>query len=370
VPSLFRRIHILDRYFFGQYFWPFFLAIGAFGIIGIVDIVFYLIELSVLSGISAKIVFQLILFKLPAILVLFAPIAVLFSIMLLLVRMIKDHELLVLFSYGVSSIRIIAPLLIFGALTSFSAFLVNESLVPWTNRHANDIIAREIERKPPPEIAEDVVFKGTDDRFFYVQQVDRKTGEMRSVLIFEDTGQYPRILVAERAQWGINEWHLWNGKTIELNSDADIEYVNTFSHMKINVNQNLNFIDGNSKSPTEMDSQELRTRIAILEKSGISTQGLKVEYGLKQAIPVACLVFGSIGIAYCFTFIKTGKDWWGIVISIGVAAVTVMAYFFVLAVCRALGKGGNLSPFFAVWTANIIFGLWGGGLLAYHTRQR
>jgi lipopolysaccharide export system permease protein len=370
VFSKLKRPSILYQYFFWQYFWPFTLAIGAFGLIGIVDIVFYLIELSVISGISFIVVLKLILFKLPAILVLFAPIAVLFSMMLLLVRIIKDHELLVLLSSGVSSVRIVLPLMIMAILTAGLAYITNESLVPWTNHHANDLIAREIDRKPPPEIAEDVVFKGTDDRFFYVQQVDRKTGEMRSVLIFEDTGQYPRILVANRAQWGINEWNLWDGNTIEFNSDSNIEYTNTFKHMKININQNLDLVDGNSKSPSEMDSKELKTRIDILEKSGISTQSLKVEYGLKQAIPVACLVFGIIGIAYCFTFIKTGKDWWGIVVAIGISAVTAMIYFFIVAVCRALGKGGSISPFFAVWTANIVFSIWGMALLGYYTRRR
>ncbi|NBV84113.1 LptF/LptG family permease, partial [bacterium] len=156
-----QRISILDRYFLGQFFWPFSLAIGAFGIVGIVDIVFYLIELSVISGISASVVFQLILYKLPAILVLFAPIAVLFSIMLLLVRLIKDHELLVLLSSGISTSRIVAPLVGLGLMASALAYGANEVVVPWTNHHANDLISREIERKPPPEIAEDVVFKGT-----------------------------------------------------------------------------------------------------------------------------------------------------------------------------------------------------------------
>ena len=365
-----QRISILDRYFLGQFFWPFSLAIGAFGIVGIVDIVFYLIELSVISGISASVVFQLILYKLPAILVLFAPIAVLFSIMLLLVRLIKDHELLVLLSSGISTYRIVAPLVGLGLMASALAYGANEVVVPWTNHHANDLISREIERKPPPEIAEDVVFKGTEDRFFYVQQVNRKTGEMKTVLVFEDTGQFPKILVANRAQWGLNQWQLWDGKTIELNSDADIDYVNTFKKMTIHVNQDLGLLDSNSKSPTEMDSKELRSRIALLEKSGISTQSLKVEYGLKQSIPAACFVFGIIGIGYCLILIKTGKDWWGVVLAIGVAAVTVMLYFFVLAVCRALGKGGGLSPFISVWGANLLFGTWGIGLLMYHTKHR
>jgi lipopolysaccharide export system permease protein len=368
--QLYQRIAILDRYFLWQYLWPCILAVGAFGLIGVVDVIFYLIELSVLSGISAIVVIQLILYKLPAILILFFPIAVLFSIMLLLVRMIKDNELLVLLSSGVSTVRIIAPLIVLGVLTSLMTYFANESLVPWTNQKANALIAKEIDRKPPPEIAENIVFKGTEDRFFYVQQIDRKTGVMKSVLIFEDSATLPRILVADRAQWGINTWTLWQGRMFEFDNDANLSYTNTFDQMKIHVNQNLDMLDSSAKSPTEMDSKELKMRINSLSQSGLSTQSLKVEYGLKQAIPIACGVFAIIGIAYCFTFIKTGKDWWGVVISIGVAAGTVMLYFFVLAVTRALGKGGTLSPFWAAWTANILFGLVGSGIIVHQSRRR
>lgn len=364
------RLSTLDRYFARQYLWPFILSIGAFGIVGIVDIIFYLIELSVLSGISFKVVFQLILFKLPAILVLFAPVGVLFSIMLLLVRMIKDNEFLVLLSSGISVKRIAAPLVALSLITSIVAYITNETIVPWTNHRSEAIIAKEIDRKPPPEIAENVVFKGTDDRFFYVNKVNRKTGELRSVVVFESTVKYPRILIAEKAQWGLNEWHLWNGNIYEFNDDAGLEFTNTFTHMKINILQNLGLLDMTNKSPTEMDSRELRDHITILEKSGISTQPLKVEYGLKHAVPVACLVFGILGIAFCLTFITTGKDWWGVVVAIGIASVTVMLYFFMMAVFRALGKGGSISPFWAAWASNITFGVFGAGVLWYRAERR
>ncbi|NDC82740.1 YjgP/YjgQ family permease [bacterium] len=357
------HVTVFDRYIAGQYLWPFIIAIGAFALIGVVDIIFYLIELSVLSGISFMTVVELIIYKLPALLVLFAPVGVLFSIMLLLVRMIKDSEYVVLVTSGVSVRRIIAPLLILSIITSGVAYFTNEQLVPWTNQKSEDLIAREIDRKPPPEIAEKVVFKGTDDRFFYVDQVNRKTGVMKSVIVFETTPQYPRIVIADNAQWGINTWHLWNGKIFEFNSNSDLEYTSRFSHMKINVFQTLDMLDVTHKSATEMDSRELKSRIASLEKSGIPTHTLRVEYGIKQAIPAACLVFGIIGIAFSLWFIKSGKDWWGVIIAIGVASATVMIYFFTLAVSRALGKGGSVSPFWGAWAANILFGSIGTALL-------
>lgn len=366
----FRGISIYDAYIFSQYIGPLTIALGAFAIIGTVDIIFYLIELSVLSGIKLSVILQLIAYKIPALLVLFLPIAVLFSVMLTLVRMTKDNEILILRSTGITIGRIVWPLLILAALTSLAAFFTNETLVPWTNHRANDLISREIERKPPPEIAEDVVFKGTDNRYFYIQRIDRKTGDMQSVFVFEDTGTFPRLLIAKRAIWGIKEWGIFDGLMYEFDTDGNLLFTNRFDKMKIFVNQNMDLFYSNQKSPSEMDSSELKSHIQNATRSGLSTQNLRVEYSLKQSIPAACLVFAVMGAAFCFTFIHSGRDWWGVVIAIGVSAVAVMFYFFVLAVSRALGKGGTLSPFWAAWMANFVFGLLGTSIIGYQIRKR
>ncbi len=364
------RIPLIDRYIIWQYVWPFFISIGAFAMIGIVDIVFYLIELSVISGISSFVVIRLILYKLPATLLLFFPIGVLVSTMLILVRMIKDNEYLILRASGVPSRRIIAPLVVVAAMTSLLAFYMNESIIPKTNRLANALIAKEIDRKPPPVIAEDIVFKGTDNRFFYANRVDRKTGIMRGVLIFEDAAGLPRLLVADKAQWGLNTWTLWQGKLFEFDSDSNLTYTAGFQEMKINIQQQLDVIENINKSPTEMDSSELNQQMEALRKSGIATQSLEVEYALKQAIPFACIVFGLVGIGYCSWLIQSGKDWWGVIIAIGVSAMTVLIYFFLLALFRALGKGGAIPPFWAAWSANIIVGTAAIGLLVWQTRRQ
>ena len=108
---------ILDRYLFREFSGPFVLALCGFVIIAIVDILFYVAELFIVSGISLYTVIRLLVYKLPAVMVLFFPMAVLFAVMLLFVRMAKDNELTILMSSGIKTSRFIFPVLILTFLT-------------------------------------------------------------------------------------------------------------------------------------------------------------------------------------------------------------------------------------------------------------
>ena len=148
------------------------MAVGGFAVIAIVDILFYLVELFVISGISFFTIIRLLVYKLPSLMIIFFPMAVLFAVMLLLVRMAKDNEITVLRASGVPSFRILLPVLIFAFGATLISFWTNEKLVPWANHSADVILHKEIKKKPPPIVAENIVFKDVGARFFYIKKID------------------------------------------------------------------------------------------------------------------------------------------------------------------------------------------------------
>ena len=105
-----------------------------------------------------------------------------------------------------------------------------------------------------------------------------------------------------------------------------------------------------------MDSNELKEKIIELDKGGMNTRFLKVEYHLKYSLPGMCFIFGIIGIGYCLSFVRTGKDWWGVIMAICVAVLTVGFYFFLLALFRAFAKEGYLPIILGAWGPNLIYG--------------
>lgn len=107
------RISIMDRYLTAEVAGPFVFGMIAFVIIGMVDLVFTLVDLFINNGVPLLIVLKLLIFKIPAILVLFFPMAVLFTVLISLIRIIKDSELTVLRAGGIAVERVIVPIVFF-----------------------------------------------------------------------------------------------------------------------------------------------------------------------------------------------------------------------------------------------------------------
>lgn len=365
-----KRLKILDRYLLEQIAGPFFLAVGGFAIIAVADIMFYLVELVVISGVPVYTFVRLLLYKLPALMIMFFPMSVLFAVMLVFVRMAKDNELTILRTSGIHSARIIIPVVLFTIFASFLSFLTNEKIVPWTNQESDRLIREDIQRKPPPNIIENVVFKDDAGRYFYVQKVDAKTSDMEHVLIFEETQQFPRIITAKKAKWNAQSWTLEDGFIQETNEDGEVDFLDYFDVMKINVLQSLNAFYQKTKSAKEMDSAELKEKINKLDEGGVSTRSLRVEYHMKRTLPAACFIFGLVGIAYCFSFVRSGKDWWGVIIAICIAVLTVGFYFLLTAYFRATGKSGSIPPHISTWIPNLIYGGIATAIITYQCKNR
>lgn len=360
-----RILTTLDRYLFNQFMGPFVLAVFGFAIIGMVDILFYLVELTVISGIPFHTIIQLLMYKLPAVMVMFFPMAVLFSVMLMMVRMAKDNELTILRTSGVPSSRIVIPIILITVFTSLLSYVTNEKLVPWTNERSNQLIREQIEKTPPISVAENIIFKDAENRFFYIKHVNSKNGVMENLLIFEETTDFPRVISAKKALWHQSSWTLVDGFIQETDSDGSVQFLDHFDEMTIHITQDLDTFFKQEKSAKEMDSKELKERIKTLNKGGINTQGLKVEYYMKTSIPFGCAIFGLIGIAYCLSFVRTGKDWWGVIVAIIIAVLSVGLYLFITALFRAFAKDGNLDPLWGAWIPNIIYGSLAGVITIY-----
>jgi lipopolysaccharide export system permease protein len=302
--------------------------------------------------------------------ILFFPMAALFSVMLILIRMAKDNELTVLRSSGISTTRIIMPLLFLSLFSGGLSYFTNEKIVPWTNEISDKIIRNEISKKPPPIIKEDIIFKDPSNRFFHIKKINTLSSTMENITIIESTQDYPRITLAKKAFWNNFSWTLIEGVIHSYGPQGDLEFLDTFDEMTINVKQQLSVFYSKEKSAKEMDSHSLKQKISTLNKGGVNTRSLKVEYYLKQSIPMACFIFGLLGISLCISFVQSSKDWWGVIISIIIAVLSVGFYFFIMALCRALAKDSVISAFLGAWIPNIIYGAIAGGVAMYQCRHK
>ncbi|MDR1996998.1 MAG: LptF/LptG family permease [Candidatus Margulisbacteria bacterium] len=364
------RFKIIDRYIVGEVAGPFILGMAGLVIIGMMDIVFSLVDMFFNNGVPFPIVFKILIFKIPAIMVLFFPMAVLFSTTLALIRMIKDSELTVFRAGGVSLLRVILPVFVAGALASLLSFGNNEKLVPWANSVSEDLIDKAVLKKPVADVLENTFFKESDARYFYIRRIDKQTNTMEDVVINETTGDFPRTITAKQARWDGKQWLLTQGIIHKFDGNGALAYQSNFENMKLNIDQGFYNYYKSQKSPVEMTSRELHDKIANFKKSGQKTDSMEVAYYMKYSLPLACLIFALVGTALLLLFMGSGHDLWGVIVAVLLALLSVGFYIFLMATFRAMGNGGRLPPFWGAWAPNFIYGTLAVGIIALRNKAR
>lgn len=349
---------ILDRYLLFEVLAPFFLGILGFVMVMTVDLLFTFVDLIINKGIPLGAVAQLLLFKLPSIMVLTFPVATLFGIAMCLGRLSKDNELAALRTSGISFGRIALPILVIAFFISFLSFFTNEKVVPYANQISEKIIRTIILKQPLPEVRENVFFKDAYNRYFYVQRIDAKNKTLENIMIYELTNEkLPRVMTAKSAKLDALILTLSSGIIHKFDENGRLAYEANFKDMTLNLKEDpLTMAD--QKTSQEMNSAELKSQIQSLGKIGVSTNSLLTDLYMKYSVPLTPLIFALIGIPLSIPGLKSSRTW-GIILTI-----VIMFTFYVFAsVFRSLGRGSILSPLLAAWTPQMLFGVLGGGLL-------
>jgi lipopolysaccharide export system permease protein len=354
---------VLDRYVVAELIGPFLIGVVGFVLVLAVDLLFTMADLIINKGVPLWAMVKLLLYKLPAIMVLTFPVSTLFAVAMALGRLSKDNEIVALRTSGVSLFRISIPILIIGLLVSLASYFTNERLVPHANHVSANIIRQIIYKRPLPEVKQNVFFKDAHNRFYYAKRVNMKNKTMDNVMIYEVTSdEFPRVIMADQAAFSGRIWNLAKGIVHNYDKEGFLRYEATFNNMQLNVSEDLtSFSD--QKSSQEMDSGELKNMIKVLDKGGVNTHAMRTELLMKFSIPLTCFVFALIGIPFSLPNPRSGRTW-GMIVTI----VFMFTFYVFASVFRSLGKGGILPPAAAAFTPQLSFLVLGGLLLFWEGR--
>lgn len=349
---------VVDRYISIEMLGPFLVGVVGFVMVLAVDLLFTMADLIINKGVPLWAVLKLLIYKLPAIMVLTFPVSTLFATAMALGRLAKDNEIVALRTSGVTLFRIAAPIMVLGILVSLASYFTNEKVVPHANHVANNIIRQIIYKKPLPDVKENVFFKDAHNRHYYARRVDMKNKTMENIMIYEVTDErFPRVILAEKATFYGRVWELKEGIIHKYDEKGYLNYEAAFADMKLNVSEDVMSFSGH-KGSQEMNTRELQDKIALLDKGGVSTNALRTELLMKYSIPATCFVFALIGIPFSLPSPRAGRTW-GMVVTI----VFMFTFYVFTSVFRSLGKGGILPPAVAAFTPQISFSVIGAGLL-------
>lgn len=351
-------MRVLDKYVLGELFRPFFFGVTAFILVMLSITLYNFTDLIFVSGAPAGPVLMLLVYSLPRILVLTFPVAYLFASLLGIGRMTKDFEIIAIRSSGISFQRIIMPILAGAIIVSIGNYFFNEAVVPWANKQVSGIRQQLATTVVKPMIRPNIFFKGTENRYFYVKNVDNK-GIMHDVFILDESKMgMPQVITAKTAVWTGRIWALKDGTLHKYDEAGYVEHELKFDTLNIQLRLDSPSYWGEDLDPGQMSTAQLQSKFKDLGKSGIDTKALRVAYHMKFSVPLATFFAAIIAAPLGLMFSRMGAY-----IGVALSIILVFLYYVIMASCQAMGDAGILPPILAAWIQNIVFGIIGAYLL-------
>jgi len=352
----------LDKFILGELTGPFFFGMMSFTIILVAGgLLFRIADLIIQRGVAVGIVVRLFLYYLPRLIAYTIPMSCLLAALLGFSKLSANSEIVALKSAGLSFQRIVRPVIIAAFMISVMSFMVNETLVPLSERAAANVMAFEVFKKSPPVFKEKVFIKEESGdnlkRVIYINNMEIKTGNMDEIVVEEfENGRLCRVISSEKGRWINGSWWLENGKVFEVKKSGDVDLLFKFNKQALTLNLNPSEATHTSRSPEEMTIPEIYREIKLSRKTGIDTSELLMILNTRISLPWACIVLALVGAALGARPQRSSSS-----VGFGLSVIIVFIYYVILSFTQSLGTAGYMPPFVAAWIANVFFlviGIW------------
>ena len=338
---------------------------------------FRLTKLFVQKGVSPLYLIELLIYVMPATLVLSLPMALLVAILLALGRLSTDNEVIAMKAHGIAFHQLMLPLLVMATALSLVDLVLIDYALPRANL-AYASLQRDIRRHKPAFVLEEAtVMKELENegKLWMYESMDTESGRMQNVKIWDNiwSGR-PRFSHAQEASLGFEGGRamltLYDGRTYEpAAGNLDEFRVTQFQQQRLSLQltEDLERSEFLNRNPRSMRISELKTFIGTLKSSLQASKNkdytvrkilsAEVEFHKKFSIPFACFALGLVGIPLGLIVKKGGR-----MFGFGIGLAVIVVYYLLLQVGQNAGMNGMMPPALAMWLPNIVIGIFGTAL--------
>jgi lipopolysaccharide export system permease protein len=315
----------LDRYLLGEYLKALTLALMSF--VGLFLVVDFFEKLNRFLNYNPELwaVMSYFLWKIPYIIVMMMPVALLMATFFTLGQMARFNELSAIVTSGVSLLRVATPILIIAALD--------------TQRN-------------------DIALKGRDGRVYEVRTYLVPEKRMHNVSIYRYTGgRLTSRIDARTAVWNGSAWQL--NQVIERRFLEDGNEVTEKSEEMIyETPEGPEEFSSLPSDPDQLGYFDLREYIERVAEQGRELDPYRIDLHVKLSFPLANLILGMIACALAMQLRHPTPA-----LSFGLTISIAFFYLGLMQLSEALGDGGIMAPWLAGWVPAMVFGSWGIFLL-------
>ena len=342
----------LDRYLWRELIMPFIIGTGVVVLMFTANLLIALQKQLDLSQVPKLALVQYLVFKVPGYLNLTLPVGMALAAALVTARLSRETELTAMRSAGASLIRILVPVMMFGALVGVGDYFVVDRLVPRSETKANSIERQIGVLVAAPSFAENKYIQLNNYQAFIgsLRKVKNRVIELNNIiLISRPKPNIDQVITAKSGTYSEGEWVLDHAYIRQFQGAQLIQFK---VKKRFPISDRIVVADLYvPPAPEQLSSSQLRKQIALSQSLGQSPQVLEVQLETRFSVPFACIIFAFLSSVLAILFSKMG-GFAGILVSILVVDLYWNAYVISTDI---LGKNGTLSPILAAWLPNILF---------------
>jgi LPS export ABC transporter permease LptG/LPS export ABC transporter permease LptF len=361
----------LDRYVFKEILSPFFLALLIFTFLLVLPPVMNYLENLLAKGVTWGLAIRILWTLLPQALGLTIPMAVLVGILIGLGRMSGDRESVALLACGISPYRLLRPIGVLVGLAALATGYVMIVAIPNANQTFRVITFGVISQRVESEIRPRVFFQDFPGWVLYPkEEPDPGQPGWKKVMV-ANTGQGDEatIYFANKGRLVVDhdkravDLVLTDG-TFYRTGKGDTDQTRFTSDLVLRLNADAVFPNLNLQPGIhEKTIAELKADAQLKVSKGMSPHPEVIAIHQRFSFPVACLVFGIIGLALGLTVAREGK-----LAAFVVGTLVIFAYYIVMFLSESLTKGHYLNMYLSRWMPNIVLGIFGIAALVWRAR--
>ncbi len=253
------------------------------------------------KGLEWTVIAEVFALSLPFIVAMTLPMAVLVAVLYTFSHLAADNEVTAMRAGGLSVLQILAPVVLWGALTASANFVFVDQVLPRSNARLKALLTDIYRKKPTFELHEQVINNVPPSQYFLrAGRIEAGTGRLRDVVIYDvgdQTGR--RIIYADSGLMGLAPGQrdlsllLYDGAVHELKTSAPSEFRLTyFRTNRIRVRNVFDELERNtntSRGDREMSTCEMlgvvrladrQRRQAELDRDALLDRDLRTLVGL------------------------------------------------------------------------------------------
>jgi len=294
-----------------------------------------------------------IILKLPYYVNLILPLSFLISMLILFIIMIRNNEVMVIRTSGISTFSLMRPFLILSCVLIVSTFIIAELIIPYTSNTAEYIYRVNIKKEEPYVFFKNYkIWYKRGNIITNIDFYDTKKDIIKGLTVLELSKDYTinKRLDASEGTWNNGLWVFSNVVERTFKEDK-VKTKKTYKKLNAIIQEPPSVFKVVQKNPEEMGYQELSKYIRKLKRDGHDIRRYLVDLYNKISFPFINLVMVFAAFSVGLRYVKTRGISRGILSGIVVGAF----YWFFHSVSLSLGYSEIFPPLFAAWLSNIVF---------------